>query len=187
MTGPPGGWTGAPLHVRRSGRYLRVASPDWADPFDVTFTARHGGRWNAPGGYGVLYLNATSMVASANARRWLATKGAITITDLRPARRPVAIPCQLAATTLVDVVSADGLQAVGLPSAYPWKVSHAVCQPIGAGLRAAGEAGIACRSAAECPGPGQTVGEEAALFDTRSLPATAGPALAFDQWYLSHP
>jgi RES domain-containing protein len=172
-----------PLYVTRSGRYLRVASPDWANPFDVTFTVRSGGRWNAPDSYGVLYLNATRAVASANARRWLATKGAITMTDLRPNRRPLAIPCQLPPVKLVDVVGTSGPQAVGLPPDYPWLVPHAICQPIGAQLRAAGEMGIACRSAAECSGPGQSVGEEAALFDISAVPSPAEPALAFDQWY----
>lgn len=173
--------------IKRGGRYLRVAKPDWADPFDTTFSARSGGRWNPAGSFGVLYLNADERVASANARQWFAHNGGFSLLDLQPARRPVAVACRLEVHLLVDVVSATGVRAVGLPERYPWKVPRSVCQPIGKELSRAGERGIACRSAAECVGPGQTVGEEAALFERGASLVAPLARLPFEDWYVPPP
>jgi RES domain-containing protein len=160
-----------------------VAKPEWADPFDTTFSARSGGRWNPPGSFGVLYLNADERVASANARQWFAHNGGFSVLDLQPARRPVAVACTFR-QELVDVVSPEGVAAIGLPSRYPWKVPRSDCQPIGERLHAAGERGIACRSAAECAGPRQSVGEEAALFDRGAPLVSPGAVLPFHAWYV---
>ena len=51
------------LTVRRGGACNRLAEPHWADPLDTSFTREHGGRWNAPGAFGMLYLNRTERLA----------------------------------------------------------------------------------------------------------------------------
>jgi hypothetical protein len=131
----------------------------------------------------VLHLNRDHRTASANARRWLAEQGALDVLDLRPEARPVAVPVTFERTSLVDAVTDAGLEALSLPAAYPHRIPHSRCQPIGATLHAAGERGIACRSAAECPGPGRYVGEEAALFEGR-VAVTRGEAVPFPEWYV---
>jgi hypothetical protein len=131
----------------------------------------------------VLHLNRDHRTASANARRWLADQGALDVLDLRPEARPVAVPVTFERTPMVDAVTDAGLTALSLPTSYPRRVPHARCQPIGAVVHAAGERGIACRSAAECPGPGQYVGEEAALLDGR-VTVTRGDPPPFSAWYV---
>lgn len=57
-------------HVRRGGTYLRVADHSWRDPLSGERSRIRGGRWNAPGAFGVAYLNASrelARVASASA------------------------------------------------------------------------------------------------------------------------
>jgi hypothetical protein len=84
----------------------------------------------------------------------------------------------------VDVMTDDGVAACGLPPEYPFGVSWAQCRHLGQAAYQANEPGIACRSAAECDGPGRHVGEELALFDRGSLP-DAGQRLQFVDWYPS--
>ena len=50
-------------HVTRSGRFVRVADPDWRQPLDPSFAAVRGGRWNPPSSFPVLYLCSTPAVA----------------------------------------------------------------------------------------------------------------------------
>jgi hypothetical protein len=135
------------------------------------------------GAFGVLHLNQDHRTASANARRWLAEQGALDVLDLRPEARPVVVPVTFDRTAMVDAVTDAGLTALSLPTSYPHRVRHARCQPIGAAVHAAGERGIACRSAAECPGPSQYVGEEAALFEGQ-VTVTRGDPLPFSAWYI---
>lgn len=170
-------------HVDRGGRYVRVADPGWADPLDAGFSARSGGRWNAPGSFGVLYLNATRGVARANVSR-LYDGQPYGPEDLDPATAPVLVEVDIDEDAYVDAISDKGLAALGLPQSYPHDgtrgiVPHTVCQPLGAAVFADGEPGIAVRSAA----PG-AVGEELAWF---AHPERLGPrparTLPFDEWF----
>lgn len=49
--------------VRRGGIFHRLADPDWDDPLDGSYAKVHGGRWNPPESFPVLYLNADENVA----------------------------------------------------------------------------------------------------------------------------
>ena len=153
-------------HIEREGLHLRVCDPSWADPLDTTFSKRHGGRWNAPGEFGVLYLNATVAVAAGNARR--AYEGEIaTLFDLLPEQRPDLQLVTVASMRVVDAVTDGGLRALRLPASYPVGASWAACRRIGARAHAAGEHGIACRSADATDRTNEVVeGEELAVFDT---------------------
>jgi hypothetical protein len=82
----------------------------------------------------------------------------------------------------VDIVTANGVAAAGLPSEYPHGVGWSRCQPIGAATHAAGEIGIACRSAAECSATAW-LGEELAIFDSATQPKRSGGPRAFADWY----
>jgi hypothetical protein len=170
-------------HVERGGTYVRVVDPDWRDPLDTTFSRRSGGRWNPPGAFGALYLCRDVETARANARRLLA--GApFTFDDLLPERRPALVEVAVPPARHVDAVTARGLAALDLPATYPLDghgrvVPHERCQPVGAAAFAAGEPGIACRSAAlEAP----RGGEELALFDRGARPRR-GRKRRFERWY----
>lgn len=146
----------------------RVADPDWDDPFDGSYSMRHGQRWNAQGSFPVTYLNANLDTARANAELMLTKLGGIgvDIDDLESGQLPVIVPCVVPDRTVVDVLSDQGCIDVGLEDTYPLDqdgqiVPHARCQPIGQHAWDEGLDGIACRSAALLTAYGQ----ELAWFD----------------------
>src|SRR5271155_1081921 len=137
--------------IQRSGRYYRVCDPLWDDCCDASFSAQYGGRWNAPGSFPVLYLNATVETAKANALR-VYDGEAFGLFDLNPTSRPHLQLVDLTRCTPVDAITTDGLADVGLPDTYPTGIDHTVCQPIGQRVYDAEHCGIACRSAAFAEG-----------------------------------
>lgn len=168
-------------HLRRGGPHFRVAEPSWADPLSGAYSQARGGRWNPPGAFDVVYLNASIEVARAQVHRRLAPL-AIGPEDLDPGTAPVLIETEVPAEAYVDAVTEPGLRSLGLPASYPLDekgapVPHAACQPVGATARAAGEPGIAARSAATTPSPG----EELAYFGDRRLGVRK--RRAFAEWF----
>lgn len=162
---------------------LRVADPDWADPLDVAYSMSAGGRWNPPGRFGVLYLNATIEVARANVDR-LFVGLPYGPEDLDPAAAPVLVSVDVVVDDYLDAVSNEGLSALGLPATYPLDASggvlpHCQCQPVGQGAFDDGELGIACRSAAA-----GARGEGLAWFAQvgRPMPRKVRTSV-FDEWY----
>jgi len=124
----------------------------------------------------VLYLNRTVELAAAQARHNF--EGEIhTLFDLQPEERPDLQDFEVPERELVDAVTSDGLQALGLPPSYPQDVGHEVCQPIGLAAYRNGEHGISCRSAAD------TTGEDLALFDHDGHPARPSTRRRFADWY----
>jgi RES domain-containing protein len=168
-------------HVERSGGHFRVCDPTWTDPLDPAFAARHVGRWNAPGSYGILYLNATIAVAAANARRNYDGEIA-TLFDLRPDQRPDLQFVDVRPAAFVDIVTPPGIRAVRFPATFPYGVPHAPCQRIGARAYAARESGIAARSNADATET-SFVGEELAVFDTAMALVARKERLPFERWY----
>jgi hypothetical protein len=168
--------------VRRGGAYLRVADPSWKDPLDRSYSILDGGRWNAPGSFGVVYLNRTIEVARANVRRRFAGRP-YGLEDLEPAEAPVLVSTTVPQGDFVDVVGDAGCRAAGLPDTYPAedgeKIPHSRCQPIGRRAWDEGWPGIACRSAAPgCDGDD----EELAWFEREErLPVAT--TRAFDDWF----
>ena len=97
--------------LERGGEYLRCASPSWSDPFDGSYSMRFGGRWNGPGTFPVVYLNANRGTAKANARRLL-TKGFnsvfVSAEDLDPSELPTLIATIVLDEQYIDIVSDGG-------------------------------------------------------------------------------
>lgn len=152
-------------HVRRSGRYLRVADPAWHRPLDATFAAESGGRWNPPVSFPVTYLCRTLAVARANVVRRFESLP-YGVLDIYPDRRPVLVATYVTPHRSVDVVTDLGCRSVDLPVSYPFdghgaRIGWARTQPIGVAAHEAGERSIACRSAAL---PRGESGEELAWF-----------------------
>lgn len=177
--------TGAPVSVRRGGAYNRLAEPSWRDPLDTGHSRGAGGRWNPPGAFGALYLNADERLARLQVAYKLAGQP-YDIEDLDPVEQHDLVDVHVDGCAALDCVTPRGLQAVGLPAGYPLDaaartVAHAACQPIGAAARAAGLEAVACRSAAGGAGVSD---EELAVFEDaapRRCRVTA--RRAFSDWY----
>lgn len=169
------------------GAYIRLAEPGWENPLDTSHSKRTGGRWNAPGGYGVVYLNASDEIARLQVAHKLAGQP-FGVEDLDPAEQHDLVRVEVADREGLDCVTADGLAAVGLPVSYPRDdagevISHDRCQPIGAEARNDGLAGVLCRSAA-----GRDEHDhELAMFDSAADAVTQTERLPFDQWYWGAP
>jgi hypothetical protein len=171
--------------VRRGGACNRLAEPHWEDPLDTSFSEQHGGRWNAPGSYGVLYLNMTEQMARLRVEHKLAGNP-YDIEDLDPAAQHDLVEVNVAETDALDLVSDAGLEAVGLPVSYPLDaagrpVAHGQCHPVGQAAHDEPLPAIACRSASA--GASQA-DEELAVFDRAVGIVTQTGRRPFADWYL---
>lgn len=181
-------------YLRRGGIYNRVADPAWRDPLDGSFSLVRGGRWNSPGGFPVVYLNASLAVARANLRRRFQGLP-YGPHDLDPAAAPLLVATEVAEDRFVDVVTDEGCLSADLPASYPWRqdgelVEWERCQEMGARAWAEGAPGIACRSAAtalpsageSAEAPQRSPGEELAWFqrDGKLQPLRVQ---LFEEWF----
>ncbi len=164
----------------RSGRYYRVVDPSYTNPLDTSYAKAAGRRWNPPGEFGALYLCATFAVAAANARYQFVGR-AIKLFDLLPNARPELVTVDVPRLDVVDVVTAAGVQTVGLPPNYPYGVPWPPCQAIARDAFVDSVAGVAARSNAEAT-PTSWIGEELAVFDSATGVAQISRE-AFAQWY----
>ncbi len=168
--------------IARGGRHFRVADPSWENPLDGRFSQRHGGRWNAAGSFPVVYLNASLAVARANVLQRLQGLP-YGPEDLDPAAAPVLVTTGVAEDDFIDIVTAHGCRAAGLPTTYPQVDGETVgwqeCQPIGQRAWEEEAPGIACRSAAPGLGPAD---EELAWFE-RARPLQADAVQRFEDWF----
>jgi len=175
--------------VSRGGAYNRLVEPSWKDQLDPSYFKTKGGRWNPPGGFGMLYLNSSDHMARAQVDHKLAGTP-FDIDDLDPAEQHDLVEIELSSQDFLDCVSDAGLQAAGLPASYPLDgsgatVGHAVCQPVGASAYAEPLCGVACRSVARRAAPDD---EELGVFDrdvTSMVRQTA--RRTFSDWYLGVP
>lgn len=168
--------------VRRGGEYCRVADQDWVNPLERSYSRERGGRWNPPHSFGVVYLNDSVRLARAQVRGKLGRRG-IEPEDLLPSAAPLLVGVGVPDDEYVDLVTARGLKAAGLPVSYPRDltgalVGHADCQPIGVRARRDGHPGIACRPALARAPAGA---EELAYFGRRKLKELW--RRRFEQWY----
>jgi RES domain-containing protein len=124
---------------------FRVVRAGWADPLDTGGARKHGGRWNPPKSFPVLYACCSVAVARAVARERLDHAGVV-LDDLGPQALPQLVELAWKGT-VVDLASADGLASAGLPLDYPRGVGHDRTQPLGQAWHGARRAGVLCRSA----------------------------------------
>jgi RES domain len=133
--------------------WLRLTQPHYDDPFDMSYAQRQGGRWNPPHSWPTLYLNEDMVTVHAQMRHLFLGRG------IEPEDLDDDAPVLLAAATLphrqelADVISDEGVAAVGLPATYPLgadgtPVGHERTQEVGDDVHAAGLRGVWCRSAA---------------------------------------
>lgn len=170
-------------HLRRGGRYLRVADPAWEEPLAGSYAARAGGRWNPPDSFAVVHLCRSIGVARANVYRLLADQP-YGPEDLQPAAGPVLVATSVPDDRYVDAVTVRGLASLGLPRRYSRDARGQVVprerrEAIGQSAWDSGEPGIASRSAAPTA---PLRGEELAWFE-RGDRLTAESVRAFERWF----
>lgn len=141
--------------------WLRVADPDWVDPLDWSHAQERGGRWNAPGTHGALYLNANVTTARMQVERMLAGTS-VRLEDLDDDAYVLVAATLPARQNSADAVSSEGLRALGLPSSYPRtsagrEIAPGVCHEVGETAKAARLRGIWCRSNCTADGRGREV------------------------------
>jgi RES domain-containing protein len=168
------------LTTERVGAFFRVCKPEWADCADVSYSKMQGGRWNPPGEFGALYLNATIAGAGAQARHQHVGR-AIGLFDLRPCRRPELASFDVPKAAVIDAATKAGIAALGLPRDAPIGVLHEDCWPSSRVAYNRGLAGVACLSAAEAR-TGSFVGEQLAYFDSQT-PLVVKTRQSFADWY----
>ncbi len=163
--------------------WLRVASPDWANPLDPGWAGVYGGRWNPPNAFPTLYLSADVQSAQLQIER-LCVGMPFSSEDLSDDAYTLVLSRLPPAQRAADAVSAQGLASMGLPASYPLGsdgkvIDHAVCQPIGKQVRSLRLNGVWCRSAASADGRGR----ELAWFPgTRTAQPLRKPPISFGQW-----
>lgn len=174
--------------VNAAGKHWRVVDPTWSDPLNADYSRRHGGRWNAPNSYPVLYLNCSVRVARLNAEQKLAQQRdlGIDLDMLAEAALPSLVPVDVPSTRVGDLATESGLAAVGLPRSYPWNsrgepIPHAACWHIGATAHAAGVAGLRVRSAAG--GASRSDRELVWFSDNGGKLQASGRTLRFAEWF----
>lgn len=164
----------------RGGTYYRVCGPDWKDPSDTAYARVSGGRWNPPGSFGVLYLNASLEGARANARRFIYDQFGPDVLpeDIQPAYLPDAAAFAVDITAFVDAVTRRSRANLRLAAAYAPRAGYHECRRVGTAAYAAAEDGIATASAVV------RQSEELAIFD-RSVErvAHAGRRRRFRDWW----
>jgi hypothetical protein len=166
-------------------RWYRICDAGRGDPLDDSFAAARGGRWNPPGSWRTLYLNEDRITARLNLDRFIAG-WPYEPEDLDDATGPhLAVATLPRDQTVANVHTPAGVAAAGLPPTYPLDatdalVPHAVCQPIGERVHAAGLRGVQCRSAQAPRGAGRELAWFPATARSR---AQLVERLPFTTWF----
>jgi RES domain len=177
--------------VIRSGPYYRVIRVEApvSTRLDPAFSLRNGGRWNAPGSFGALYLFADLVGARILATIRLQEQG-MRPEHMKAGEGPVLCEVVVPRDGYVDLVTDSGCRAAHLPSTYPTgyigRAGHVPCQRIGQRAYDEQHPGIACRSAMEDAWPPV---EELARFDrVGTVPLTRrANDREFDDWFWGGP
>ncbi|HZU27245.1 MAG TPA: RES family NAD+ phosphorylase, partial [Bryobacteraceae bacterium] len=139
--------TRLPLTVAHEHTPLyRVVRRQWSDPIDASYSQRDSAdnRWNTPD-FPALYCCCSETVARAVARD-VFRLAAVDIDDLQDAFLPQL--CEIIwRGEVVDVASAEGVLAAGLPSEYPIGSDKSETRSLAAVWHAGGFSGIVARSA----------------------------------------
>jgi len=123
----------------------RVVRAGWPDPLDASFSQRAlDNRWNTLD-FPALYCCCALEVARAVTRDILGFAGT-EIEDLQPAYRPRLVEVEWSGE-VVDLVSAEGVAAAGLPDSYPEGVSKRRTRELAEEWHERAAEGVVCRSA----------------------------------------
>jgi hypothetical protein len=173
--------------IEKGGTWYRVADPDWVDPLDGSYSRAHGGRWNAPGSFDVLYLARDHHCARTYVLHKLEGLP-YGPEDLKDDTAPQLVVIEVPDGLYADAISDDGLLQCGLPPSYPLDASGQpvpwdLCQPVGQRANDEGLDGVACRSASR---KAANTDEELAHIPRASrAPLRAGTTKSFSDWFWS--
>jgi hypothetical protein len=171
--------------INAAGRYLRVAEPDWDNPLDGSYARDHGGRWNRPSSYPVVYLNQSVRTARLNCLHKYKDLP-YGPEDLDEAEAPMLVATDVPNGNHADCLTDSGLEGWGLPTTYPHhpdgrSVTWEECWPVGESAHRAELDGVACRSAADGAGADD---HELAYFERDTAPALEFiERLEFNDWF----
>ncbi len=133
------------LVLHRHRPLYRVVRAGWADPLDPGFSQRRPDRrWNTAA-FPALYCCCSPRVARAVARDLFRFAG-VELEELAPAFRPRLVELAWWGR-VVDVASARGVAAAGLPTSYPRGVEKEATRERAVEWHRAGAQGVVCRSA----------------------------------------
>jgi RES domain-containing protein len=172
--------------TERVGTYFGIADPSWDAPLGGSHPMRFGGRWNAPGGFPVIYLCPDIATARASARYLLAEKlggQAFGAMDLDRSELPTLISVDIPRGEYLDAVSPSGCLGNGLPppsDSLQRRLGWADCRRVAQQAWDQGLAGIAWLCGSEGAPPGS---EELLWFDRHYVRLTPERTQVFEDWY----
>lgn len=136
----------SPRTIRHDHRPVyRVVRAGWPEPLDASFSQTAlDNRWNTFE-FPALYCCCGLEVARAITRDLLRIAG-IEVDDLQPEFRPRLVEVEWAGE-VVDVVSPEGVAAVGFPDSYPEGVSKRRTRDLAEEWHGRAAEGVVCRSA----------------------------------------
>ncbi len=137
--------SGQILIEHRHEPVFRIIRVNWTDPLDASFSQSSGdNRWNT-GHFPALYCCCSEVVAKAVAEDVFAYTG-VNLSDLQPEYRPQVVRISWSGD-VVDVISAQGIQGVGLPIGYPAGADKSQTRNLAEQWVRDGSEGVVCRSA----------------------------------------
>jgi RES domain-containing protein len=124
---------------------LRVIRAGWANPLDASFSQTNAtNRWNT-NRFPALYCCCSESVAIAVAEDVLGYAG-LNVSDLQPDYRPQKVEISWSGN-VVDVISEEGIKAIGFPSNYPNGVNKLQTRALAEEWFESENEGVVCRSA----------------------------------------
>ncbi|MGH2358923.1 MAG: RES family NAD+ phosphorylase [bacterium] len=123
---------------------FQVLRAGHGQPLEASHSRRSPGRWNTVA-FPALYACCSESAARAVTQDRL-NVAAVNLEELQPEARPQLFELDWSGE-VVDVVSAEGVQAVGLSAAYPADTDRSQTQSLAAQWHDARREGVLCRSA----------------------------------------
>jgi RES domain. len=123
---------------------FRVLRAGHADPLDASHSRHSPGRWNIAA-FPALYACCSESAARAVTQDRL-NVAAVDLEDLQPDARPQLFELAWSGE-VVDVISAEGIQAAGFSAPYPAGTDHSDTQSRAARWHKGRREGVVCRSA----------------------------------------
>lgn len=124
---------------------IRVIRKNWGDPLDASFRQNNtDNRWNT-GDFPALYCCCSEDVAVAVAEDVFANAG-VNLSDLQPEYSPQGARISWTGD-VVDIITAKGIEGVGLPIGYPVGVDTSQTRNLAEKWARDGSEGVVSRSA----------------------------------------
>src|SRR5438105_1296114 len=169
-----------------TGQVVRCIPHPATEPLSGALSREHGGRWNPPGSFPVLYTFLSRRVA----RTWVEARlarGGIALSEVQPEALPDLLVLECHLEQLADLATDAGLKEVGLPSTYPigfeTEAAYPATRPIGMSVYSARAHGVLTRSATATSWEGPVMNwGEIAIFTDYASPPILIERLSHERW-----